>query len=520
MQRLTTFAREHLGLELYPGQTRVLEDWAASGKRKAVLCLGRRSGKGIMSSAAAIYNAVATDYSGFLRPSETRFIVVVATRQEQARESIRVILELLRAAPDPDLVALVDMGASTLDEVVFKTGAVIRAMPCSARSTRGLPISLLIMDEAAHMVTTEDGFAAGKQVYQALVPSTAQFGERGYVMLTSTPNWRSGIFWDLYRAGSEGTVGDVFVVQHPTWDMNPAISRESLESEFRADPDSAAREYGANFSAASGAYLDPVDVLACVRKGVGVLAPDDQLSYRFAIDPAFSRDAFAAAAAHKEGETVVIDGVWTWHRNGFERTLDEVVEVARKYRVRTLRTDQFSSQAVIEGLQRRGMSCDAKPWDNLTKYEAYSRLKAALNTRMISLPDDHAVIQELLTLEARPTPSGATRIAAAGSAHDDRASVLAALMDTLVGTTGELMVFDANYGGYLPGRGDFIYEDGEMVFAEDQEVRCCGTTWPKGTWFCEKCRSIFDAAPDHVRWNATWDNKMASEDEAMEDEAV
>ena len=436
MKGLVAFARDHLGLAPYPGQVDVLESWASSAKRKALFCLGRRSGKGLMAAVAAIYNAAVEDYSGLLRPGETRFIVVVATRQEQAREFIRVVRELLRAAPDPDLAALVDLNASTMDEVVFRHGVVIRAMPCSSRSTRGLPISLLVMDEAAFMSTAEDGFAAGKQVYQALVPSTAQFGGHGYVMLTSTPNWRSGIFWDLWRAGNEGLADDIFVVHSPTWTMNPTISRESLEPEFRSDPDSAAREYGANFSAATGAYLDPLDVLACVRRGIGTLAPAEGVTYACAIDPAFARDAFAMGIAHQEGDRSVVDGVWVWHRAGFERTLDEVVAVANNYRIRDLRTDQYSSQAVVEGLSKRRMSCDARPWDNLGKYEAFSRLKAAINTRQMSLPDDDALVQELLTLEARPTPSGATRIAAAGSAHDDRAIVLAALMDMLVTEPG------------------------------------------------------------------------------------
>ncbi len=439
MRGLTDFARDHLGVDLYPGQVRVLDDWAASGKRKALLCLGRRSGKGLMSAVAAIHNATVEDYAGTLRLGEARFIVVVATRQEQAAEFVRVVKELLRQAPDPDLAALVDWTATTTDEVVFRNNVHIRAMPCSSRSTRGLPISLLVMDEAAWMSTTEDGFSAGKQVYQALAPSTRQFGERGYVILASTPNWRSGIFWDTYRAASEGVSDDTFLAEHPTWSMNPTISRESLESEFRSDPDGAAREYGANFSSATGAYLDAIDVLACVRRGQGVLEPTQGLIYACAIDPAFARDAFALAVAHQEDEKVIIDGCWTWHRSGFERTLDEVVELAKRYRVTEVRTDQFSSQAVVEGLQRRRLSCDARPWDNLGKYEAFSRLKAALNTRQISLPDDDALVQELLTLEARPTPSGATRIAAAGSAHDDRATVLAALMDMLANDPGPLI---------------------------------------------------------------------------------
>jgi hypothetical protein len=53
-----------------------------------------------------------------------------------------------------------------------------------------------------------------------------------------------------------------------------------------------------------------------------------------------------------------------------------------------------------------------------------------VGSRQVQLPDDDALIQELLTLEARPTRSGATFIGATSGAKDDRASVIAALMDT------------------------------------------------------------------------------------------
>lgn len=432
MQGLVDFARDSLGLELYPGQIAVLNAWAVSGRRKALLCLGRRSGKGLMAAVAAIYNAAVADYTGKLRPNEARFIVVVANRQEQAQEFIRVVKEILRSAIDPDLVSLVDFEASTLDSIVFRTGVTIRAMPCSSRSTRGLAISLLILDEAGHFQTDTEGTGAGKQVYQALAPSVAQFGDLGYIMFTSTPKWRSGLFWEQFRNGTEGVDPQLLVLKRATWEMNPTITRESLEPEFRVDPDGAATEYGADFSAAEGAFLDPRDILACQRLD-GTLAPVEEVAYKCAIDPAFQKDAFAMAVAHKEKDPdrVVVDGVWTWTRQGYERTLDEVAAVAKRYGVTRVRTDQYSSQPVLEGLAKRGLSCDAVPWDNANKFEAFTRLKAGLVTRQVSFPNDDRIVEELMNLEAKPTVTGLVRIAASAGNHDDRATVMAALMDLL-----------------------------------------------------------------------------------------
>ncbi len=51
----------------------------------------------------------------------------------------------------------------------------------------------------------------------------------------------------LYQQGASGAASDLFVIQRPTWQVNRTITRESLESEFLADPDYARREYGAEW---------------------------------------------------------------------------------------------------------------------------------------------------------------------------------------------------------------------------------------------------------------------------------
>lgn len=446
MKGLVEFARGSLGLDLYPGQVSVLEEWASSGRRKTLWCLGRRSGKGLMAQVAAIYNAVIENYPVVL---SGRYIIVVANRQEQAEEFIKGVRTLLENSIDPDLAALVDWERCTLSQIVFHTGVVIRAMPCSSRSTRGLAISLLILDEAGHFQTDTEGTGAGKQVYQALSPSVAQFGSKGYIMLTSTPKWRSGLFWEQYRNGEEGVDPDLLVLKRATWEMNPTISRESLEPEFRVDPDGAATEYGADFSAAEGAFLDIVDILAC-KRDEGILAPDSRHRYSAAIDPAFQKDAFALCIGHRDDQRAVVDGVWVWVRQGYDNTLDQVAAVLKLYGVRRVRTDQYSSQPVIEGLEKRSIDCEAVPWDNANKFEAFSKLKAGLVTRQISLPNDDLVVQELMNLEAKPTLTGMVRIAASAGNHDDRATVMAALMDQLYGSKGVFVMI----ASYDPDHGD------------------------------------------------------------------
>ena len=440
MKGLIGFARDVLGVDFYPGQREVLNEWIESQKRKGIWCLGRRSGKGLMSGAAAIHNAVIEDYTGCLRPGETRFIVPVATRQEQAREQIRVIKELIENARDRDLAKMVDQEASTLDEVVFRHNVVIRALPCSSRSTRGLPISLLILDEAAHMMTNEDGFAAGKRVYQALSPSTAQFGARGYILVTSTPLWANGIFWDLFSAGLRGAK-DTFVAQRPTWEMNPTITRESLEGDFLADPESARAEYGAEFVEGAGAYLPPEQVQACRVEGRLELPPAEAPFYMAAADPAFAAggDAFTFAVGHRIGAgdevTVVLDVLRSWRGKhsplNSDKVLDEIAAECSRYRIRRVVSDQYAVVPLADGLRRRGIKLIAQPLHNELKADIFGNLKKLLNLERIQLLDDPALASELVSLQLRPSRGGKPIIQAASGHKDDRAMVVATVAHSL-----------------------------------------------------------------------------------------
>lgn len=107
--------------------------------------------------------------------------------------------------------------------------------------------------------------------------------------------------------------------------------------------------------------------------------------------------------------------------------MDAVAGLAKEYGVRRLRTDQASPVPIREALKQRGLHVEYLPWTNESKGSAFARLKVALNVGGLEIPDDRELVEELCSLEARPTPAGYTRIAAAGQGHDDRAIVVAAL---------------------------------------------------------------------------------------------
>lgn len=140
-----------------------------------------------IGSVAAIYNALVPDYRAFGLAGETRFILVVATRLDQAREFVRYVREMLQAASDKDIASLLDEKASTLDEIVLRNGVVIRAMPCSSGATRGLTASMVILDELARFEGAAEGIKPARTVWRAITPNVSPFGAMGHILVTSTP---------------------------------------------------------------------------------------------------------------------------------------------------------------------------------------------------------------------------------------------------------------------------------------------------------------------------------------------
>src|SRR5439155_16534018 len=57
--------------------------------------------------------------------------------------------------------------------------------------------------------------------------------------------------------------------------------------------------------------------------------------------------------------------------------------------------------------------------------------KRAINMGQVQLPDDQALLAELVHLELRKSPSGTPRIAAAAGWHDDRAMVITTVIHAL-----------------------------------------------------------------------------------------
>jgi hypothetical protein len=389
------FASEVLGIDLSPKQAEALD--AMSRCPLVVLACGRPSGKSLEAAIWAAYDATMRDLSQHLRPGEVWYVVVVAAGLSQARALFRTVRALFER---PMLESLV-VGESG-DELHLLTNVILKVVPCNSRTVRGLGISSVIFEELAHYIDSE-GFQSGEAVYSALAPSTAQFGPEGRVIGISTPRGQRGVFWRLFQQAEQRQ--DAYALNIPTWEMHPAITEESLRSTRDLDPVMFAQEYEASFLAGGDEFI-PLHMLMAAT---GI--PDHEHGQRtLALDPAFSQDDFGLAIACSPADDSTqcyLEFTKVLKKPGFEMAMDEVAGLAKSEGVHRIVTDQFSSQAIVEALEHRGLAVWQVPWTGRSakgqsKHHRYGQVKALLAQGELALIDDAALRMELSSFSVTP----------------------------------------------------------------------------------------------------------------------
>jgi hypothetical protein len=232
------------GVKLHPKQVEILLDFWDNHYTMGVWCLGRRSGKTFMAALSAIYACVslAPIYRKYLRPDENFHVLFIANNKAQASIALAQVKLFLRQSKILKRLVVADNTSS----VELSNGAIFKAMPNTSEGVRGYAAPFVIFDEAAHFKSGEGKTKTGEQLYQAVAPSIAQFGDDGRLLLISTPWTKQGIFYEIYDKALSTKYSEIHACNYPTWEVNPNISTKFLNDVKRRDPILFEVEYGAN----------------------------------------------------------------------------------------------------------------------------------------------------------------------------------------------------------------------------------------------------------------------------------
>lgn len=321
--------------------------------------------------------------------------------------------------------------------IILNGSVVLKSGHSNSASLRGQASICILFDEFAHFLNSS-GKQSGDEVYNALVPSTRQFGIDGKVVLLSDPRGKDGMFWKLFTMSQEQEVADdkisflneeILALQLPTWRMNPnkEFSKDELfRTERHKDPIAFWSTWNARFQGETGEKLFSeqkiIDSIDWNRSEIQY--GDPKYSYFIHLDPATNNHNYALVMVHlvtltnKNGEVkrkVVVDQVKFWPPTKEGRIKIEVVEktireLCKRFNVKKVTFDTFQSAQTIERLIKSGIKAEETPYINSFITKIYGELRNIINEGDLIIYPHEQLIGELKNIRFKLISRGLKRM--------------------------------------------------------------------------------------------------------------
>ena len=315
-----------------------------------------------------------------------------------------------------------------------RTGATLECGAADAAGTWGLRPWLVVADEVANWGTT----GTPRRMWDAITSALPKTGGRLVVITTpsSPAHWAKKVrdhaeTDDLWRLSE--TFGP------PPW-MSPDLLAEQKR---RLLPSMYERLFEGRWTSADDSLVSEEDLQACVTLD-GPLPAQPAHTYVIAVDVGLKRDRTVAVVAHGEAITTVLDSlgtealtatrvvldrmqVWSGTRERPVRLADVeewLVAAATEYRANIV-FDPWQSAGTLQRLNARGVRCSEFTFSATSVGRIAAVLHRLLRDRLLALPDDDALLDELRNVRLRETAPGVVRLDHDSDGHDDRAVALA-----------------------------------------------------------------------------------------------
>jgi hypothetical protein len=381
--------------------------------------VGRRGGKTTAMAALATYIAACCDHSDALARGETGVLLCVAQDTRVAKKIIDFVEANLT---DSEILRQLVKGRSQ-DTLELANNISVEARPASFRRLRGPTYISVFADELAFWFTESDYANPDVEVLAAARPGLLTTG--GPLIMASSPYAKMGVLWDTYRKhyGPDGAPS-VLVAKGTTRDFNASIAQSEIDSALERDRARNTAELLAEFRADLESYVS-LEVIECCLGSYYEIPPSASTTYYGYADPSGgSKDSFALAIAHRDGDGVVIDCVREI-RPPFlpEAVIAEYATLLKSYGCMKVHGDRYGGEFPREQFQKRGVRYEVS---DKSKSELYVDFLPMLNSGSVTLPRSDRLVAQLASLErtvARGT--GKDTIDHPRDGHDDLANVVA-----------------------------------------------------------------------------------------------
>lgn len=332
-----------------------------------------------------------------------------------------LLLDALRAlAERSGLVGLLDFGATVV--TVKASGARLRVESADAASAFGRIPFVVIADELAQWPTAR----SARTLWEAIVSGLPKRKGSRLVVITSAgdpAHWSARII-DGARGSARWRVSE-------TPGPLPWADPDDLAEQRRMLPGSAFARLHLNiWTAPEDRLVSADDLRACVTLD-GPLEYDGRWTYIAGLDIGLKDDRTVLTVCHAErrdagGPLVVLDRVHVLQgAKSRPVQLDDVERLAeqtsRAYGHARIRLDPWQGVGLAQRLRDRGVSVEEWSFTAQSVGRLGQNLHLLLRDHRLALPDDQALLDELMTVRLRESAPGVYRLDHDSGQHDDRA---------------------------------------------------------------------------------------------------
>jgi len=295
----------------------------------------------------------------------------------------------------------------------------------------GYEVLTVVLDEIAAFKTdaelkgTTRAKGSASAIYNMSKLSVmSRFPDVGKVILLSFPRYKGDFIEQRYYGAKEKKEPKTWFIKAATWEVNPTIKREQLESEYVRNPVEAAARFECNPPNMEDAYFRDADL---VRKAFMLEdnpmdeegqflnwfnGTDNQIRF-IHVDLALKRDRAALSLVHclgfREVKTlngveslpiIKVDLVHAWEASineeiNFASIRQMIVDLCRKFDVAKVTFDRWQSIEMIQSLRSLGINAD---FHSVKKTDYDTLMTAIYDGRLRGYWDELLVEEELLKL--------------------------------------------------------------------------------------------------------------------------
>ena len=220
----------------YPFQTQLLKDFTVH--RFNVILKARQLGISTITAAYVVW---------LMMFYKQKNILVIATQFKTATNLVKKVKSIIHHLPE--FLKITKITIDNRASFELSNGSQIKATSTSADAGRSEALSLLVVDEAAHIDNMTE-------LWAGLYPTVSTGGE---VIALSTPKGVGNWFHKICTSAEEGS-SDFFLTKLP-WQVHPDHDEDWFEQETKnMSKREIAQEYLCNFNASGETVIHPDDI--------------------------------------------------------------------------------------------------------------------------------------------------------------------------------------------------------------------------------------------------------------------